>query len=102
MQLPKLNASIGLGNPAKKYKSKLTGTKGGGGTVLKMLDLVSILLFIAIILSYLYQSSTLIFWQRDALTVALSEKKFCWYMFYVKVIFCHPRYVQYEMQIKDT
>lgn len=30
MQLPKLNASIGLGNPAKKYKSKLTGTKGGG------------------------------------------------------------------------
>lgn len=74
MQLPKLNASIGLGNPAKKYKSKLTGTKGGG-TVLKMLDLVSILLFIAIILSYLYQSSTLIFWQRDALTVALSEKK---------------------------
>lgn len=31
MQLPKLNASIGLGNPAKKNKSKLTGTKGGGG-----------------------------------------------------------------------
>lgn len=55
MQLPKLNASIGLGNPAKKNKSKLTGTKGGGGAVLKMLDLVSILLFIAIILSYLYQ-----------------------------------------------
>lgn len=55
MQLPKLNASIGLGNPAKKKKSKLTGTKGGGGAVLKMLDLVSILLFIAIILSYLYQ-----------------------------------------------
>lgn len=55
MQLPKLNASIGLGNPAKKYKSKLTGTKGEGGAVLKMLDLVSILLFIAIILSYLYQ-----------------------------------------------
>lgn len=54
MQLPKLNASIGLGNPAKKNKSKLTGTKGGGA-VLKMLDLVSILLFIAIILSYLYQ-----------------------------------------------
>lgn len=53
MQLPKLNASIGLGNPAKKNKSKLTGTTGG--TVLKMLDLVSILLFIAIILSYLYQ-----------------------------------------------
>lgn len=50
MQLPKLNASIGLGNPAKKYRDK-----GGGGAVLKMLDLVSILLFIAIILSYLYQ-----------------------------------------------
>lgn len=31
MQLPKLNASIGLGNPAKKNKSKLTGTKVGGG-----------------------------------------------------------------------
>lgn len=29
MQLPKLNASIGLGNPAKKYRDK---GGGGGGT----------------------------------------------------------------------
>lgn len=57
MQLPKLNASIGLGNPAKKKQVQTNRDKRGegGGTVLKMLDLVSILLFIAIILSYLYQ-----------------------------------------------